>query len=235
MKKVIALVLCFLIVFSLLTACGGNSSIDFTGVDHSYRPTENPADPSQPPPDFTQSGMPDYTNSDITVERNGGTTQPPETTQPPTTTEPPPATQPPDPTSEPTNNGQEETPLPDTSTEPPATTQPPSGNIDNKILGGWSYLIGTDFYGYQFNSDGTFIMINTWSLTSVEGEFYTSNGTVYLKNLISEYRDTTSQLADQESSYSFGSDDYGEYLMIKTFKTFDSVSESEPIHKFRRQ
>jgi hypothetical protein len=126
------------------------------------------------------------------------------------------------------------TPPPATITPPP-TTQPPSGSIDNRILGGWSYLIGTNFYAYQFSSDGTFLMINTSSLTSVEGTFYTTNGTVYLKNLVSEYRDTTKQLADQESTYSFGSDDYGEYLMIKTFKTSDTVSESEPIHKFRRQ
>ena len=119
-------------------------------------------------------------------------------------------------------------------TPTPAPTQ--SASIDNEILGGWSYLIGTDLYTYQFNPDGTFIMILVVSdLISVEGTFFTSGGTVYLKNLVFEYRDTREQVADQESEYSFGSDEYGGYLMIKMFKYNDTVAESEPIHKFRRQ
>ena len=123
-----------------------------------------------------------------------------------------------------------------TPTTPSTPTNPPSGSIDNKILGEWSYSIGTELYIYHFNSDGTFVMVMVWEaqLTSVEGTFYTSNNTVYLKNLVFEYSDTTRQLADQESTYSFGTDEYGGYLMIKTFKTSDSVSESAPIHKFRK-
>ena len=72
-KKVTAIFLCLFTIVAL-AACNGNSASGFTGVEHSNRPTDNPTStPGETPPDI-QISMPDYTDGEMTAEKQGDVT-----------------------------------------------------------------------------------------------------------------------------------------------------------------
>ena len=107
------------------------------------------------------------------------------------------------------------------------------GKIDSKIVGGWTSTDG--LYAYSFKSDGTCVITNFFmgAMSGAEGKYYTSNGKVYLTNLIEAY--SQQPLKDKVSNYSFGSDQYGEYLMIKFFSFTDNNPDSSETYKFYKQ
>ena len=114
-------------------------------------------------------------------------------------------------------------------------TGPAIGSIDSEIVGQWGCTIGSTptRYTYQFNADGTFLMVRAAS-TVTTATYYTSNGVVYLQNVVTTYRDESTPLADKESEYSFDTDQYGEYMLIAAFSTSESIPDSNPVYKFRK-
>ena len=131
-------------------------------------------------------------------------------------------------------------PTPEPVTPEPEPTTPPelkpaSVEIDQRLLGQWGVTTGSTpiRYTYQFNVDGTFFMVRSVG-TSTTASFYTSNGVVYLKNVITTYREDATPLVDKESEYSFGTDQYGEYVLIAVFSTSENIPDSNPVYKFRK-
>jgi hypothetical protein len=116
-------------------------------------------------------------------------------------------------------------------TPQPTPTPQPSGSVDAKLVGAWTSADGINIY--TFNADGTFFMIRTSSgiATRIEGDFTTSNGKIYLTNIIFKYT-YENPLNDKESEYSFGNDQYGDYVMLKYFSFNDNNPDSSVTYKY---
>jgi len=110
-----------------------------------------------------------------------------------------------------------------------------SGKIDSRIIGEWGVTTGSTptRYTYRFNADGTFFMVRAAS-TMTTAKFYTSNGVVYLQNVVTTYREDSTPLADKKSEYSFGTDQNGEYMLIAVFSTSEGIPDSNPVYRFRK-
>jgi hypothetical protein len=126
------------------------------------------------------------------------------------------------------------------STTPTPTTQP-SGGIDSRIVGQWNCYEQDSSYVYQFNEDGTFYSTRIWDtyLNAISGNYSTSNGTVYITDIVLQYSRGVDgiqeePLKDRSSTYSFGfSEQYNKsYLEIRIFSRNDNNPDSELHYKF---
>ena len=112
----------------------------------------------------------------------------------------------------------------------PSDTQQPGGSIDPKLIGNWNRTIG-ETLGYRyylfFKDDGSYsyIQITGSIMTTVTGRYTTSNGRVYLTDLVD---DRDENLKDQSMGYTFGTDSDGEFLSIATILIIFAESEDEP-------
>ena len=91
----------------------------------------------------------------------------------------------------------------------------PTGNIDKKLLGKWEFM-GNYYY---FLKDGSFTYVaapSPW-VSVHNGKFTTSNGKVYLSNIVNVNFENT-KYKDQNLGYSFGTDGEGEYLLIPQYE-----------------
>ena len=117
----------------------------------------------------------------------------------------------------------------DNASLPPEPTSPPlNGGNDSKLVGVWVRNIHSDYrYFLSFKDDGSYsyVQISGSTITTVKGSYTTSNGRVYLTNLVD---DREKQLKDQSMGYSFGIDSDGEYLSIATILIIFAESDDEP-------
>ena len=92
------------------------------------------------------------------------------------------------------------------------------GKIDTKLVGKWEFM--TNYY--YFFKDGRFQYITSPNPTSsvYTGKFSTSNGKVYLSDIVSN---PSRIYKDQNLGYSFGTDEQGEYLFIPQYEALSDV------------
>ena len=112
-----------------------------------------------------------------------------------------------------------------------------SSKIDSKIVGGCSNTYAGSSYAYNFKANGecvlTCIFVGSRGVSGATGKYYTSGGKVYFTNLIEHY--SKKPLKNKVSDYSFGTDQYGKYIMLKHFSFNDATPDSESTFKFYKR
>ena len=109
------------------------------------------------------------------------------------------------------------------------TTEPPNGGTDAKLIGFWVRSISSDYrYYLSFKIDGSYsyIQISGSTTTTATGKYITSNGRVYLTDLVD---DMDRALKNQNMGYSYGTDNDGEYLSIATVWFAVVGTDEEPV------
>jgi hypothetical protein len=118
------------------------------------------------------------------------------------------------------------------------------GNIDPKLIGFWVYestYIGGGYginYAYSFTKDGSCSYLvrtsPTIGTTWEGGEFYTSDGKIYMTGLyyLNHLTQEKTYFGDKVVEYSIGTDDKGTYLTAATLGPYESYYENNPLMKF---